>query len=195
MELLKQIERHGLAKHSAFIQKHALVCIRFSAELVKEESLAVGTSKYGGLPDVPEGFEWPTIQSYPMTHLAQINCSEISRLVKTEKFPSSGMLNFFVQTDEEGYIEIENGDEKTWLVIHNDFDSLQRMELPEDSEFYYNARQLTFRDGLSLPDTYDEPFAGFSETDMESYQELQNELGGHEHQLFGHPAIIQGRRI
>ena len=126
-----------------------------------------------------------------MTHIAQLNCGEVANVLSVNSLPKTGVLHFFVQTDEEGYLEFPLDGEANWSVFHSDTKSLVRTEPPEDSEFHYNARALSLREGLSLPDRYDGLFDGFSESDMENYHALQEQLGGHEHQIFGFPSVIQ----
>lgn len=47
---------------------------------------AVGNTHFGGVPDVPDDFEWPlyTDQSfddtYPIAFLAQFNCKELKKI-------------------------------------------------------------------------------------------------------------------
>ena len=191
MKIDELITSYNLDAHRDFITKSAAQCIRLSAELTRDEDIPIGGSKFGGFPDLPSGFEWPSCQPYPMTHVAQLNCDEVANLLPNNRLPKTGVLHFFVQTDEEGYLEFPLDGEKTWSVFHSDTESLVRTEPPEDSEFHYDARALSFRAGLSLPDTYDGVFDGFSESDMENYNAIQQELGGHEHQVFGFPSVIQ----
>ncbi len=191
MKFDELITKHGLGAHRDSIATNAARCIRISAQRKRDKDLSVGSSKFGGFPDLPEGFEWPHCQPYPMTHVAQLNCDEITKTLPNEFLPKTGMLYFFVQTDETGYLEFPSEGEKNWSVIHSDSDSLVRTEPPEDSEFHYDARFLRMREGMSLPDSYDGNLEGFSESDMQRYHALQEELGGHEHQLFGFPSVIQ----
>jgi Uncharacterized protein conserved in bacteria len=60
-------------------------------------------SRLGGLPQLPQAFEWPMGESYgepaPMHFLAQIDCAELPRV--GSPMPEQGMLFFFVVNDEE----------------------------------------------------------------------------------------------
>lgn len=60
-------------------------------------------SRLGGLPQLPEAFEWPVGESYgesaPMHFLAQIDCSELPRI--NSLLPTEGILFFFAVNDEE----------------------------------------------------------------------------------------------
>lgn len=60
-------------------------------------------SKLGGLPQLPQGLEWPVGESYgesaPMHFIAQIDCAELPRV--DSSMPQQGMLFFFAVNDEE----------------------------------------------------------------------------------------------
>ena len=193
MKLDDLITKRNLDAHRAFIVKSTARCIRLTAELTRDEKISLGASKLGGFPDLPSGFEWPACQPYPMTHVAQLNCDEVASVLPNNSLPKTGVLHFFIQTDEEGNLEFPLDNEKNWSVFHSDAESLVRTEPPEDSEFNYDARALSFREGFSLPDSYDGVFDGFNDSDMENYHSLQQDFGGHEHQIFGFPSVIQPR--
>lgn len=60
-------------------------------------------SRLGGLPQLPQAFEWPTGVSYgqtiPMHFLAQIDCAELPGVESL--MPRQGMLFFFAVNEEE----------------------------------------------------------------------------------------------
>jgi len=193
MNISNLVEDYQLDEYRQFLVEHARDCVRSFAERQKDDDIPVGASKYGGAPDVPVDFEWPQIQPYPMTHLAQINCAEVALVLRTELIPQTGILHFFIQVDEEGYLEFPDDGGNTWIVVHNDIDSLVRTEPPDDSEFHYDARMLSFRRGFSLPDPFSDVVEElqFNDGEAKRFLDLYEELGGHEDQLFGYPAIIQ----
>lgn len=60
-------------------------------------------SKFGGVYYLPEGIQIPTCpEGEPMQFLAQINFSQMPTL---EGFPQSGLLQFFIDTDEGRFEE------------------------------------------------------------------------------------------
>jgi uncharacterized protein YwqG len=64
----------------------------------KNDNLALWQSKFGGLPYLPKGYEYPKgIQDTPLFLLAQINFEEASDL---EGFPQSGILQFYIGGDD-----------------------------------------------------------------------------------------------
>ena len=60
-------------------------------------------SRLGGLPQLPDGLQWPVGESYgtqaPMHFLAQIDCAELPRV--DPDMPAQGLLFFFAMNDEE----------------------------------------------------------------------------------------------
>ncbi|MCR5681632.1 MAG: DUF1963 domain-containing protein [Clostridiales bacterium] len=67
------------------------------------DTLPVGVSKIGGLPDVPADFVWPTYEedghSLPLCFLAQIDCRIASAADREGLLPQEGLLSFFYELD------------------------------------------------------------------------------------------------
>ena len=62
-------------------------------------------SKFGGFPDVKEGFVWPYMESRPLTFLCQINLEQISNY--GSDLPKNGIIYFFIAPlDEEEYPKV-----------------------------------------------------------------------------------------
>lgn len=68
-----------------------------------------GASKFGGNPDLPADFTWPTFtgedgQTHPLAFLVQIDCEQIFALDVDGLLPRTGRLYFFydVQTQPNG---------------------------------------------------------------------------------------------
>lgn len=80
--------------------KRNAITIKFAKEIggVSE----TGQTKFGGNPDVPDGFEWPKdCEGYPMAFLMQINCSDIKPFDTENKLPKAGLLLFFYSWENE----------------------------------------------------------------------------------------------
>lgn len=69
-----------------------------------EEEPAIGTSKIGGIPHLPVGFEWPYYESEsfdgefanrPLSFIAQFNLAKIADHDTDDMLPKSGFLYFF----------------------------------------------------------------------------------------------------
>ena len=68
-----------------------------------------GRTRFGGCPDVPEGFVWPTFTSdtfyddtvkpRPLTFLAQFDCGALAAMDPEGLLPRTGILSFFYEME------------------------------------------------------------------------------------------------
>lgn len=80
-----------------------------------ERELSVFDSKLGGVPYMPEDFEYPTgksgiFEGRPLRLLAQLNFEKLPHI---ENFPEKGILQFFCSDDEEDSAYGLNFDDRT----------------------------------------------------------------------------------
>src|SRR5689334_14690526 len=81
--------------------------IRLLPQAAQETSL--GRSRIGGLPDLPDGVEWPTVPDFgppepdllheplvgePLAFLLQVNLAEVAPFDVEGRLPASGLLHF-----------------------------------------------------------------------------------------------------
>jgi len=91
IELSPELEKFR-DKIESSIKPYIAICAK------KNEELALWQSKFGGLPYLPKGCEYPKgTQGNPLFLLAQINFEEFSCL---EGFPQSGILQFYIADDD-----------------------------------------------------------------------------------------------
>jgi|GEM_PF-788200 len=83
-------------------------------------------TKIGGIPYWPKDKEWPMYgKDKPMICLAQLNLSELPKL---EGYPSTGLLQFFIYSDECWQ------DEENCMVIHHtETDATDLLDIPPRS--------------------------------------------------------------
>jgi uncharacterized protein YwqG len=109
-----------VVKRSLILKNPAKGIIDF--EVVEPGSLPAGSSKFGGRPELPTGFEWPWVHekvtfveengpverviSNPLMFVAQLNLADLAPL-QPDLFPNHGILYFF-----DDY----NGAEEGWKV-------------------------------------------------------------------------------
>ena len=77
-------------------------------KIARKETYKLGATRFGGKPDVPLDFVWPTyegesydhvVKDRPLTFLAQFNCAELAQFDKEHLLPDHGLLSFFYETD------------------------------------------------------------------------------------------------
>ena len=89
-------------------------------KIVGKETHKLGATRFGGKPDVPPDFVWPTyegesydhvVKDRPLTFLAQFNCAELAQFDKEHLLPDHGLLSFFYETDTQcwGYDPNDKG--------------------------------------------------------------------------------------
>lgn len=85
-----------------------------------EQDHKLGSSKWGGSPDLPTDFEWPE----GLHFVFQINFSEIHELDLQDQLPASGMLYYFVTDNSSDNV-----------VFFSESDKLVTTTAPSSSDF------------------------------------------------------------
>lgn len=99
VDLTKQLRDAGLGDYVGAIMAYAQPCIRLRTRRAEEDApLPLGSTRIGGLPDMPPGVEWLTLNGRPREFVAQINLSEVAPFDKTGVLPDNGLLLFFYQS-------------------------------------------------------------------------------------------------
>ncbi|HLP83955.1 MAG TPA: DUF1963 domain-containing protein [Phycisphaerales bacterium] len=169
----------------ATLMKYALPTARMT--FADETDIGIGTSKYGGDADVPDGFEWPyatAAQSrspaglrYPLTFVAQINFTEVSPFLSADSiWPKDGLLVFFfdavcapdggsAKSHHEGFL-LKYFPAGT--PLHRTAAPKGQAPIPSDaSKFVLPQRRLTFEAGYTLFDIESDESGAI--TDREAY--------------------------
>lgn len=141
----KRCEAETLIRQSAPASAHAELTALLRSALVlrstptSDTQIALGASKFGGAPDVPEGFEWPQWKGKSLAFLAQINLSEIAPFDLEEQLPRTGVLLFFASLDEENPVWGEPDQREGWRVLWAHA-PLHRTTPPADSHIKRSSR-------------------------------------------------------
>jgi uncharacterized protein YwqG len=170
-----------------------------------ESSIPVGTSKFGGRPDVPNGFAWPKCDLGPMGFMGQIAFKNLRHSQATSRFglPTDGLLLLFVfQGDgiQPGVVE-RRGDRwreiegltrgifvKGGIRLHR---HAPEVKLDEWNELL-PCCALHMADGLDLPKAKDTEDAVLIAADEDwQVSDLRNKINQSEHWLMGYP--VHGR--
>lgn len=167
----------------------------------------VGGTRFGGTPDVPEGFIWPEFETdtfddsevrpRPLAFLAQFNCAEIAPLDREGLLPRTGLLSFFYELDSQcwGFDPKDKGCARVfWFVSDR---GLSPAEFPDSlgADFRLPPIRIALKAEASFPGQED--FA-LRCPECASHDELFQEIrGGWEEaeenisKLLGWPDIIQ----
>ena len=68
-----------------------------------------GTSKLGGDPDLPAGFEWPRYGEVPLSFVMQVDLAAAKEPLPASPLPSSGLLSFFYEGTRWGFDPKDRG--------------------------------------------------------------------------------------
>ena len=121
-------------------------CLQFRTQPIQEHELSLGSSKFGGSPELPIEVPWPTWNGWPLDFLLQLDCSEIPPHLTSDLLPKTGWLYFFydIESHTWGYDPSDRG---SWRVLffEGDRKALVRRRHPD----YANARFIPFRNSTS----------------------------------------------
>jgi len=188
--LLKTLATSKIAKHTEFIRQ----TIRPTFDIIKNKDIKpfLGCSRFGGLPDLPAGSEWPTYDSIPYRFLGQINFADIS--LDNDCFPSNGLLSFFVADGEQ------DGEGKFWLdegyiyaIYISDLTNLKTMPTPKPPENYVIENPtptfvLEFIPTVNIPfDEYQVNNWPFDREETDIYDKIRDSLHKSDNYLLGYP--------
>lgn len=173
-----------------------------------EAAKGAGASRFGGAPDVPEGFVWPTFETdtyddsevkpRPLAFFAQLDLGEVAAFDREGLLPGRGVLSFFYEMDSMrwGYDPKDKGCARVFWF--EDKESLKPAEFPDDlaEDFRFPVMPIGMRTEDSWPGQED--FALLDPSGEKSHEERYQEIrGGWEEstgnvsKLLGWPDVIQ----
>ena len=166
--------------------------------------VALGTSRFGGAPDVPAGFQWPKRDEQPLTFLAQIRLSDVRDLDGSGLLPDRGWLLVFYDVANQPWGDPSEAGGSRVLWVDTSPESLHKAQAPAGDEQAAQApaTAVVFRAGYTLPTTAPEntlDALDLPDDPGEAYQRLRDQIGlirpevqSGRHHLLGHPDEIQG---
>jgi hypothetical protein len=140
-----------LLAHRDAILKLARPTVEVTTSKSRDSALAIGTTKFGGRPDLPRGEAWPTRDKGPLGFLAQINLADLAQTFTGRELPGSGLLSFFVYNDPDTG---EPGDEGGFRALYfPDPSALSRRDPPAGIARWHKspACRATLAETLDLP--------------------------------------------
>lgn len=171
--------------------------------------LPVGSSKFGGRPDVPAGFTWPyfttdtpddeQVTPRPLAFLAQFSCAQLSALDPEGLLPKTGLLSFFYELGSQrwGYDPKDGGCARVYWF---DGEAQTPAEFPQDLEEMFRLPELKaeLARGTDAPDFQDACPAleyDWTANDYRAFDQARRELGldypDNLSKVLGWPDIIQ----
>lgn len=179
----------------------------------KKAEYVCGATRFGGMPDVPADFVWPTfetktyedleVKQRPLSFIAQFNCAEISKLDTEGVLPKTGLLSFFYEMDSQlwGYDPKDNGCARVYWF--EDMTSLSIEKFPQDLHEVFRFPQLQIKASCekSLPpfedfflgreERYQQEFDDEDDVFEKIFTELGCEIPENSSKLLGWPDVIQ----
>jgi uncharacterized protein (TIGR02996 family) len=191
LSLLRKINIADLTEHTDKFLRLARPALTFEPARAADKILPVGTSKFGGGPDMPPDAAWPEFWQGPLAFLAQFNLADLSASLVCRELPKTGLLSVFCAWDEdEGNDDL--GDKQTWRLFYFPDPSKLARRLPPETSF--NPCRLAFSETLTMPDR-DSPWK--RELGLGKDYDIQIAYSegvsgyGEGHTLLGYPAPIQ----
>lgn len=166
----------GLSRLVKDLDFIARTSIRLSTHPGDEASPGSGTSKMGGLPDLPPAVTWPLWKGVPQSFIAQIRLADLQRFDTDGLLPPEGMLWFFYDAQQQTY-GADPADRRGWNVLYQeDLTGLRRTpfppELPTTGQFHPCALSFASEMSLSQVPRLDIPHFDWTDAEQKRYEEL-----------------------
>ncbi len=184
-----------LGSLSQEIDKLTHPSIRIGSNLVDEATLKPGSSKIGGLPDVPSGVVWPDWKGVPQSFVAQIRLEDLQAYNQEKLLPASGMLWFFYDAKQETY-GADVSDRGGWKILfkEGDLTDLKRAAAPEKlpKKSLFKAAAVTFSNELTISAQPDLEIAGlkWEDQDQEKYDKVFEEFHKSDDKVVPHNRML-----
>lgn len=173
------------------------------------EVYELGATRFGGQPDVPSDFIWPTymgesydhvVKERPLSFLAQFNCADFAKYDTEHLLPDHGLLSFFYELDSMcwGFDPKDKGCARVYWF--EDISALSAAEFPADMEedFIMPMVKIALSQKPSYPSWQDFTEAFPDDDDDEAFNIAWEELTGEDEddlpdrsQLLGWADVIQ----
>jgi len=201
-EIEQAFIKAGLKARIPALEQLTRNSVRLSTTSVDENTLAPGTSKLGGHPDLPPDMRWPDLNGEPQSFLAQIRLADIQPFDNARLLPERGMLWFFYDAGQQTFGE-QPTDRNGWRILFRDeiATNLQRQPtpagLPTTSLFPACSLTPTSELTLALQPELELPNFDWSEAEQQAYEQVLDALHTPEersqphHRLLGYPDTIQ----
>lgn len=175
-ELIQEaINQSGL---EALIEPNDIVQVATHIHTIRrpdDHEFSIGSSRMGGVPDLPAEFEWPEWYDGPVAFVGQLNLADFNSTI----LPASGLLYFFYDLFAWGG-SINDRTRFRVLFFDGDLSTLVKSELPleiEEHQTYFGC-DIATTVIPTLPCIDSIPSANWKSTDNVSkqYDDLMNRI-------------------
>jgi uncharacterized protein YwqG len=180
------------AEHLATFARRAW---RLRATRVAPATIADGQSRFGGTPETPPDFVWPTRDGRPLAFLAQIDLTQ----VRAHELPASGWLLFFYDAEEQPW-GLEPRDATGSKMIYVEPTRALSPRLPPQGHTSFAACALAIEPTVGLPEHPEnmlappEPWDDAQGAYVAVSCAIANDAAGPDrvyHHLLGYPQTVQ----
>lgn len=169
-----------------FIENHKRNAINI---LIGENAdYKLGTSHFGGKPDLPSTFKWPVYmdkginaEPYPLAFLAQFNCEELHKYDSSGVLPQNGLLSFFYDIEGQPWGLDKEDRGSAHVFLFEDISSLRETGYPDNvnSPIELPSLKIKFESANSYPgwEEYNSLNQNMSSEDIKEYCDVLKEFG------------------
>jgi uncharacterized protein YwqG len=183
----QSIDEHLVELDEIVVQmrQSSLPCVRFDR--------GISASKLGGLPDLPDGLDWPGWKGRPLAFLAQIDLASAHDAGGPDWLPDTGMLFFFYDPDQSTW-GFDPEDRGSWAVLYGPHGS--RAARNPSSITPFPEIRIIMRSDQSLPSP-ERLGVNLAALSSEQWEAVDTMLlaDAPAHQLGGHPLAIQNEEM
>ncbi|WP_223702167.1 YwqG family protein [Sutcliffiella deserti] len=194
------LHKHDLHQHKLSIIASFEKAIKMTKTKSNEKAIPLGSSKMGGFPDLPEGWEYPSYEQGPLIFMLQINLVDVKPFDQAGLLPENGILYLFYDAMEQPWgFEEDEGCFKV-MYFDGDMSKLNRREYFRSSDFTsfpsftlsFEAMVTISEDPANLESLNEEEWEDFWNFRQELMQpEFGNGKLEAAHYLLGEPMNIQ----
>ncbi|HHK5533162.1 TPA: YwqG family protein [Bacillus mobilis] len=177
------IDKYGLTHLKEELIHTVFPCVKVVPK--QAETVAIGSSKMGGVPDLPDSFEYPVHKGNPLQFIAQFNLNDLQNVGMDHNLPKTEMLYFF---SIENYFEEDVNPTEAGRVFYYDV-PVEQLQRADGFQTNYSQCATTFELTYKLPELFIE-----DEADSDRFLQLLEELipdNYDNHQMFGEPFSVQ----
>lgn len=196
-ELRSRLGEAGLSDLAEDLISHSRDAVAVFGRPGTDDDRAIAASKLGGLPDLAPGTTWPTRDGRPLAFLLQINLADVPAVPSEPTLPSSGLLSFYFDYDEQPW-GFDPADRSAVVVLYQtECEKLVRTAAPDgafanklDEGDPFNPHSCDFEVVKSYIDPEEMPWTDeqFDRAldEISDFEEEHAEERGPRHQLLGH---------